>query len=56
VVGDTPWSRFVLGERTPGSHCTGDLVGLRAGLDKEATENIFVSSGDRIVVIQIGEM
>jgi hypothetical protein len=29
------------GERTPGTHCTGDWVGLRAGLDTEARGKIL---------------
>jgi hypothetical protein len=28
-------------ERTPGTHCTGGWVGLRAGLDTEVTGNIL---------------
>jgi hypothetical protein len=31
-----PRPRFTPGERTPGTHCTGGWVGLRAGLDTEA--------------------
>jgi hypothetical protein len=37
VVSVTPRPRFTPGERTPGTHCTGDWVGPRAGLDTEAT-------------------
>jgi hypothetical protein len=31
-----PGRAFTPGERTPGTHCTGGWVGLRAGLDTEA--------------------
>jgi hypothetical protein len=41
VVSVTPRSRFTPGERTPGTHCTGGWVGLRAGLDTEAREKIL---------------
>jgi hypothetical protein len=40
VVGVTPRPRFILGERTPGTHCTGGWVGLTAGLDTEARGRI----------------
>jgi hypothetical protein len=33
--------RFSLGERTPGTHCTGGWVGPRAGLDNEARGKIL---------------
>jgi hypothetical protein len=35
VVSITPRPRFTPGERTPGAHCAGGWVGLRAGLDAE---------------------
>jgi hypothetical protein len=35
------------GERTPGTHCTGGWVGLRAGLDTEIKGKILCPSGDR---------
>jgi hypothetical protein len=36
------------GERIPGTHCTGSLVGPSAGLDTEARGKItFASAGDR---------
>jgi hypothetical protein len=42
------------GERTAGTHCTGGWVGLRAGLDTEATGKILClcrgSNLDRLVV------
>jgi hypothetical protein len=54
VVSVTPRPRFSPGERTPGTHCTGGWVGLRAGLDTEATGKILCprrgSSLDRPVV------
>jgi hypothetical protein len=40
VVSITPWPRFPPGERTPGTHCTGGWVGLRACLDAEAGRKI----------------
>jgi hypothetical protein len=33
--------RFSRGERTPGTHCTGGWVGLRAGLDIQAIGKIL---------------
>jgi hypothetical protein len=36
VVRVTPRPRFISGERTPGTHCTGDWMCPRAGLDTEA--------------------
>jgi hypothetical protein len=39
--GVTPRPRFSPGERTPGTHCTGGWVGLRAGLDPEARGKFF---------------
>jgi hypothetical protein len=42
------------GERTPGTHCTGGWVGLKAGLDTEARGKILYpcrgSNPDRPVV------
>jgi hypothetical protein len=42
------------GKRTPGTHCTGGWVGLRAGLDTEATGKVLClcwgSNTDRPVV------
>jgi hypothetical protein len=35
-------SALCLGERTPGTHCTGGWVGLRAGLDTEARVKILL--------------
>jgi hypothetical protein len=37
------WSVSRPRERTPGTHCTGGWVGLRAGLDTEVTRNILCS-------------
>jgi hypothetical protein len=42
VVSVTPRSRFTPGERTPGTQCTGDWVGSRAGLDTEARGKILL--------------
>jgi hypothetical protein len=42
VVSVTPRPRFVPGERTPGTHCTGGWVGLRAGLDREVRGNVLL--------------
>jgi hypothetical protein len=39
VVSVTPWPRFTPGERTPGTHSIGSLVGLRADLDTKARGN-----------------
>jgi hypothetical protein len=39
-------------ERTPGTHCTGDWVGLRAGLDTEARGKVFACAGDRNRAVQ----
>jgi hypothetical protein len=39
VISVTPRQRFTPGERTPGTHCTGGWVGLRAGLDTGQTKN-----------------
>jgi hypothetical protein len=36
-----PGRTFTSGERTPGTHCTGGWVGLRAGLDTEVRGKIF---------------
>jgi hypothetical protein len=36
-----------LRERTPGTHCTGGCVGLRAGLDIEARRKVFACAGDQ---------
>jgi hypothetical protein len=45
------------GERTPGTHCTGGWVGLRAGLDTEVTGKILCpcrgSNPDHLVVQSI---
>jgi hypothetical protein len=41
VVSVTPRPRFISGERTPGTHCTGGWVGPRAGLDTEARGKIL---------------
>jgi hypothetical protein len=41
VVSVTTRPRFSPRERTPGTHCTGDWVGLRAGLDTQGTGKIF---------------
>jgi hypothetical protein len=41
VVSVTPRPRFTPGERTPGTHCTGDCVGPRAGLDTEVRGKIL---------------
>jgi hypothetical protein len=41
VVSVTPWPRFIPGERTPGTHCTGGWVGPRAGLDTEVRGKIL---------------
>jgi hypothetical protein len=47
-------AELCLGERTPGTHCTGGWVGLRAGLDTEARGKILYlcrgSNLDRPVV------
>jgi hypothetical protein len=40
------------GERTPGTHCTGGWVGLRAGLEAEARGKSSASVKDRTPVIQ----
>jgi hypothetical protein len=49
-----PGSALPPGERTPGTHCTGDWVGPRAGLDTEARGKILcpcrASNLDRPVV------
>jgi hypothetical protein len=49
-----PGRAFTPGERTPGTHCTGGWVGLRAGLDTETTGKILCprreSNPDRPVV------
>jgi hypothetical protein len=49
-----PGRAFTPGERTPGTHWTGGWVGLRAGLDTEATGKILClcrgSNPDRLVV------
>jgi hypothetical protein len=37
----TPTSHFTPGERTPGTHCTGGWVSLKAGLDTEVREKIL---------------
>jgi hypothetical protein len=42
-----PGHAFTPGERTPGTHCTGGWVGLRAGLDTQARGKIFAPAGDR---------
>jgi hypothetical protein len=40
-------------QRTHGTHCTGDWVGPRAGLDAEVREKkSFASAGDRAPVVQ----
>jgi hypothetical protein len=36
-----PWPSFSPGEKTPGSHCTGEWVGPRAGLHTEARKKSF---------------
>jgi hypothetical protein len=41
VVSVTPRPRFIPGERTPSTHCTGGWVGPRAGLDTEARGKIL---------------
>jgi hypothetical protein len=41
VVSVTPRPRFRPGERTPGTHCTGGWVSLRAGLDTEVRGKIL---------------
>jgi hypothetical protein len=41
MVSVTPRPRFIPEQRTPGIHCTGGWVGLRAGLDTEATGKIL---------------
>jgi hypothetical protein len=41
VVSITSQPRFTPGERTPGTHWTGDWVGPRAGLDAEARRKIL---------------
>jgi hypothetical protein len=41
VVSVTPRPRFASGERSPGTHCTGGWVGLRAGLDTEVKGKIL---------------
>jgi hypothetical protein len=41
VVSVTPRPRFTPGERTPGTHCTGDWMGLRARLDTEVRGKIL---------------
>jgi hypothetical protein len=40
------------GERTPGTHCTGGWVGLRAGLDTDVREKSFAPAGDRTPIVQ----
>jgi hypothetical protein len=42
-----PGRVFTPGERTPGTHCTGGWVGLRAGLDTEARGKVLSPAGDR---------
>jgi hypothetical protein len=41
VISVTSRQRFIPGEMTPGTHCTGGLVGPRAGLDTEARGKIL---------------
>jgi hypothetical protein len=41
MVSVTPRPRFVLGEMTPGTHCTGGWVGPRAGMDTEVRGKIL---------------
>jgi hypothetical protein len=41
VVSVTPRPRFTYEERTPGTHCTGGWVEVRAGLDTEARGKIL---------------
>jgi hypothetical protein len=57
-VSDTPRPRFTPGDRTPGTHWTGDWVGPRAGLDTPARRKILYlcrgSNLDRPVVQPIG--
>jgi hypothetical protein len=38
--------------KDPGTYLIGDCVGLRDGLDKQASEKSFVSAGDRTPVVQ----
>jgi hypothetical protein len=42
-----PGRAFTPGERTPDTHCTGDWVGPRAGLDTEARGKILCLRRDR---------
>jgi hypothetical protein len=42
VVSVTPRPRFTSGKRTPVTHCTGDWVGPRAGLNTEARGKILL--------------
>jgi hypothetical protein len=42
VVSVMPRPGLSPGKRTPGTHCTGGLVGLRAGLDTEARGKILL--------------
>jgi hypothetical protein len=41
VVSVTPRPRFTSEERTPGTHCTGGWVEVRAGMDTEARGKIL---------------
>jgi hypothetical protein len=59
---DTRWSEWSAchasaalcpGERTPGTHCTGGWVGLRAGLDTEARGKSFAPAGDRTPIARL---
>jgi hypothetical protein len=48
VVSVTPRPRFTPSERTPGTHCTGGWVGLRASLDTEARgKNHYLCRGSK---------
>jgi hypothetical protein len=39
-------------EKTPGTHCTGDWVGLRTGLNVAEKKVIYVPVGSRILVLE----
>jgi hypothetical protein len=40
------------GEKTPGTHCTGGWMELRAGLKERLQEKFFPSAGDRTPLVQ----
>jgi hypothetical protein len=52
VISVAPRPSFTPGERTPGTHCTGGWVALRAGVVTEARVKSFAFTGDRTLVVQ----